>query len=184
MTNNNRKTSIATPAAAGPTGHADSLAYIKLAADRGRSFTDCRNALIAQALIRGAKQSEIVAGTGVDKGDVSRIAKMVGEMTKAASTRFAGSIVLAELNLDDFDAVATIAKAGQRFRRVKVSKAPAAGTVNGKTGESEDTDYRAMIHDFIVNAPDFEAAIAVVMEAVEAARVTLTEAAAAADAAA
>lgn len=183
MTNNNRSTPIATPSAAGSTGHADPLALIALAATRGRQFTDVRNALIAHALAGGTKQSAIVAGSGVDKGDVSRIAKVVAEWSPRKVSAFRASIVLADVALDDMQAVAALSTKGQAFRRVK--SAPAnKGTTNAATGESESTDMRALVHDFIVNAPDSAAALALIAEAVEAARTTLAEQAAAQDMAA
>lgn len=52
------------------------LADITITVETGRNMTDARNALIAYAVIvEGIKQTTVVAATGVDKGDVSRVVK-------------------------------------------------------------------------------------------------------------
>lgn len=52
------------------------LADIDLAVATGRRATDARNALVCYAVIvEGIKQTTVVAATGVDKGDVSRVVK-------------------------------------------------------------------------------------------------------------
>ena len=61
-------------------------ALIGTMADRGRKFTDGRNALIAHALFTGVKPSVIVEESKVDKGDVSRIAKRLSELKACKPT--------------------------------------------------------------------------------------------------
>lgn len=157
-------------------------ALIGTLAERGRQFTDARNAVIAHALITGTKASVIVAESGVDKGDVSRINKVVSNLTPSKAKALK-ALVLSAVNVDDVSTMTVLVKFGaDNLRRVKAAPKSAPATKSA-TGEDETTDFRALVHDFIVNAPDHAAAVALVMEAVESAEQFLAEAAAEADAA-
>lgn len=163
---------------------------------RGRAFTNARNAVIAHALLTGTKGSVISTESGVDKGDVSRINKIVKGLNKRTNEYKAlFSLDVSKLNVDNFESLSAAIALGEGFKRDRTGAAggAAAGkgqgaaatpsTVNAATGEGEDTDMLATIHEFLVNAPDFGAAKALVNAAIESAERELAEAAAAADAA-
>lgn len=117
-------------------------------AAQGRKFTDARNAGVAHLLATGVKASIIVSETGLDKGDVSRIAKMVKEFTPAQS-KSVKAMKLEESN------VAQYAKFGEaNLRRVK--NAPA-----GRTEKSAEDKFRtalATAFDLVVANPANETA--------------------------
>lgn len=170
---------------------------------RGRDYTNARNAVIAHALVTGVKGSVIAAESKVDKGDVSRINKRLTELKEAKGTgskamrdAYAGIVALAprDLNVDAFATLATAVSLGKWLTRDKSATGAAGGAAADKgqgstvstvtaAGEGESDDMLATIHDYLVSAPDFAAALAVVKAAIESAEREVAETAAAADAA-
>lgn len=117
-------------------------------AAQGRKFTDARNAGVAHLLATGVKASVIVAETGLDKGDVSRVNKLVKELAPA-QVKSLKSMPLTESNVESY------AKFGEKFlRRVK-------GEVASRTEKSPEDKFRtalATAFDLIVANPESESA--------------------------
>ena len=172
-------------------------ALIATMADRGRKFTDGRNALIAHALSTGVKPSVIVEESKVDKGDISRIAKRLSELKASKPTTREGKaykVILAldisTLDVDRFDSLSVAIEAGSFFRRVKNVTGASGGSAKGKgqgavdkssAGEGESEDMQATVHDFLVNAPDYSAARALILSALDSAERAVAERTAEAD---
>ena len=196
-------------------------ALIGTMADRGRKFTDGRNALIAHALFTGVKASLIVEESKVDKGDVSRIAKRLSELKACKPTTREGkaykailALDISTLDVDRFDSLSVAIEAGAFFRRVKNLTGASGGSAKGKgqgavnkssagegegegegegavgkssavnkssAGEGESEDMQATVHDFLVNAPDYSAARALILSALDSAERAVAERTAEAD---
>lgn len=159
-------------------------ATVKTLNGRGRDFTRARNVVIARALATGTKAAVIVSESGVDKGDVSRIGKRLGELKEARANtkegkayKFILSLDVASINADVWDTVAPVAAVGVFFERVKVATGAAQGkgqgkqtaddapaTVNPVTGSSDSTDMQAVIFDFVAQSSDPEATAALIAE--------------------
>lgn len=87
----------------------------------GRRYSDARNALVAHLVATGVKQTDIVTETGLDKGDVSRIAKVVNNNATAKSS--AKRISLGGLDPESPSTLSKVAKVGETyFRRAKVQR--------------------------------------------------------------
>lgn len=93
-------------------------------AKRGRGFTDARNGVIAHLLTTGVAQADIVKGTGVDKGDVSRIAGYLRKgnkgKTSAQLTNSAKRLTVGSINPDDFGSITAAATLGSLLQRERV----------------------------------------------------------------
>lgn len=134
---------------------------------QGRKFTDARNAVIVHALATGVKQSVIVAESGVDKGDVSRLNKVMGNLAPTKLRAIKG-MSLVGLDATQPDTLAAAVKFGaDNLRRVKP---PVSGAAAGKgantTTAQEDADPMAALHAWLLAAtPDqFEARTALVLD--------------------
>lgn len=143
-------------------------ALIAAVAERGRKFTDARNTLIAHAVAHGFKQSVIVAEAGVDKGDVSRLAKVVEGMSKAKLTALK-SLVISGMSADDVSTLTAAVTFGEaNLRRVKPAPSGAAAGAAGKTPEQADesADPLAALYDWLLlSTPEqFEARTALVVD--------------------
>jgi hypothetical protein len=207
MTSNPRTTSAKSKAEQGT----NVTGLIATLYGRGRSFTDARNTLIAHVLSTGVRASVIIAESGVDKGDVSRIANALADMKASKATTTIGkayksvaSLDVSTIDVDTFATVEAIALIGATyFRRIKratgATGGAAAGKGQGKTpaetqeptvtdkvspnGQTENTDMLATVFDFLVNAPDFALARALILSAIDRAEIAVAEATAEQDAA-
>jgi len=134
---------------------------------QGRKFTDARNAVIVHALATGVKQSVIVNESGVDKGDVSRLNKVLTNMAPA-KVKTIKSLDVSSLNVNDADSLASAVKFGaDNLRRVKppVSGAAAGKGVPNPTA-AENADPIAGLYDWLLAATpeEFEARTALVVD--------------------
>jgi hypothetical protein len=138
-------------------------------AARGRTYTDVRNALIARLLIAGEKQSDLVAVCKLDKSDINRINKDVNGLSKSQIQRVKKDVEPSTMKAESLSSLASAAKVGELyFRRSRASTgAPRA--------KADEPDMLALIHDFLYNAEDVNVALAVIKEAVEAAKVSIAE---------
>lgn len=123
-------------------------------AAQGRTFTDARNAGVAHLIATGVKQAVIVSETGLDKGDVSRVAKLVKDMTAPQVKTLKGLKFPAVGSELDATAIRPWAKFGEsNLRRVKTAAAPRAE----KSAEEKFRDTLATAFDLIVKNPEQEA---------------------------
>lgn len=132
----------------------------------GRRYTDARNALIARCIAAGDKQSDVVAATRVDKGDVSRIAKVVNSDAKAKGAAL--RLKVNAINAGDPASLLAAGKVGETyFRRVKRSATGSTGSTAPKAladGDSssvalpgnpaEEVDVLAIIDAFLLSSAD------------------------------
>ena len=172
-------------------------ALISTLSARGRDFTRARNAVIAHVLATGVKASLIVEESKVDKGDVSRIAKRLSELKACKPTTREGkaykailSLDVSAINADDFTTLSTAIEVGVFLQRVKAVTGASGGSAKGKgqgavdksdAGEGESEDMQATVHDFLVNAPDYSAARALILSALDSAERAVAERTAEAD---
>lgn len=153
-------------------------------AERGRRFTDARNATIAHALATGVKQTVIVTESKVDKGDVSRINKLVTNLAPAR-LKALKAIALTDVNPDDLDTLKALVAFGEtNLRRVKATGAKSAPS-KAETAD-ESSDPLAALHAWLLNSTpeQYEARTALVLDVLaqtsdESARAAALEAAAA-----
>lgn len=147
----------------------DTLHLVTTAARLGRQFTDARNGLIAYHLAHGVTQADLVKSTGVDKGDVSRIAGMLKALTPQQLGKVKALPIPAlavegvEARSGNFDRVV---KAGEAFRRVRKPRAtaPVKSTAEGAEGaESTADDTQTVVN--VQSAADIIAALAVLRDA-------------------
>lgn len=106
------------------------IADITTAVSKGRMFTDARNALIVYAVIvEKTTRSAIVAATGVDAGDVSRVVKQANESAEAR----AAVESLTRTGSESARMEAAAAVGSRFFRRVRKTKttAPKGGKSGG-----------------------------------------------------
>ncbi len=125
-------------------------ALLKVIAERGRAFTDARNAVIAHLLSVDVSQKTIVDESGVDKGDVSRVNKVLQGLKPAQQKALKG-LNLGTLDVNDLDSMAAAVKLGTLFRRQKA--APAASKSNDKADKVEETlDVAAVVTEWLTTA--------------------------------
>jgi hypothetical protein len=103
--------------------------------------TDARNALVAYALNSGIKASVIVAESNgtLDAPEVSRINKFV----KAFDTKRVASVkrwgAPTDADVTDETSIATWAKRGEAFRRIRVTKGTATDGTKNETAATRTT---------------------------------------------
>lgn len=126
------KSTIATAATVKATAEGTHVTnLIGALAERGRRFTDARNATIAHALATGVKQTVIVTESKVDKGDVSRINKLVTNLAPAR-LKALKAITLTNVNPDDLDTLKVLVSFGEaNLRRVKATGSKPAPSLSG-----------------------------------------------------
>lgn len=134
---------------------------------QGRKFTDARNAVIVHALATGVKQSVIVAESGVDKGDVSRLNKVLTNLAPAR-VKAIKALDLRSIDASKPDTLAAAVKFGaDNLRRVKP---PVSGAAAGKSADNttaqEDADPLAGLLDWLIaSTPEqYEARTALVLD--------------------
>lgn len=146
------------------------------AGERGRKYTDARNAYVAYGVIAlEMAQADLVRETGLDKSDVSRVVKQA----KAIDGFMAALAALDRSGKPDARDTAAAALGAQFLRRTrKTSSKPGEGETTGE-GESNATtgkpsttgetfDIVAAAYDAILNAAtdkQREALVAAVTEA-------------------
>jgi hypothetical protein len=123
-------------------------------AAQGRTFTDARNAGVAHLIATGVKQATIVSETGLDKGDVSRVAKLVKELPAPQVKSLKGLKFPSADSVLDPTAIRPWAKFGESYlRRNKAAGAPRTE----KSAEQKLRDSLATAFDLIVKNPEQEA---------------------------
>lgn len=154
------------------------FAVIGSLSGRGRDYTRARNAYIAREALLGTKQADVVKGSGVDKGDVSRLFKSALALPKSGKVR---KQVLAlnpsSVDVDRYASIIDAVALGTSFERVKVNTpkggkgdAPAAGapatpavdsgqvrvTREGDSGEVEtvNVDTFEAMGDLVMSDPE------------------------------
>ena len=114
------------------------IADITTTVETGRKMTDARNGLVAFAVIvEGIKQTTVVAATGVDKGDVSRVVKQANNSPDALAA-------LKSLDRSGNPAarIAAAAAVGEKFLRRAPRVAPVKSAPTGDKSGGTDTGSR------------------------------------------
>lgn len=142
------------------------FALIGSLSGRGRDFTRARNAYIAREALLGTKQADVVKGSGVDKGDVSRIFKQAADLPKSGKVR-KGILSLnpSSVDVERFATIVDAVELGKSFERTNKGasgkgNAPAAGAPSIPAVESGEvrvtrTDDTGKVET--VNVPQTEA---------------------------
>lgn len=119
----------------------DGMQIIRDLHARGRAFTNARNGVVAHFLATGNKQADIVTATGLDKGDVSRIAGYLNKgnngKTGEQLTRAAKRLTVNGIDVDTFETIAGAARLGADLVRIRAAKTtPGAKTTPAGTGDT------------------------------------------------
>lgn len=179
---------------------------------RGAEFIAVRNVVIVHLLWTGLKASEIASNTGVHASEISRFAKAVREIlapakgnSKAARDyRAIKALDVSAIDLDNHATIKTLVPLGIYFVRTDKATGASGGAAKGKgqgkaapadsdgetpatdkvsqNGQTENTDMLATVFDFLVNAPNFALAVALVQSAIDRAEIAVAEMQAEADA--
>ncbi len=140
---------------------------IRTLSDSAVKRTDVINAVVARELILTGlnpsgtyKVTAVSTATGVDKGDVSRIGKILATLDVKVQRKIK-SLDISVINADDTDTLAAASALGAAFRRTKSTPAPRASapegdapegeaTVSGATSEpTVDVDPAAILHGWL-----------------------------------
>lgn len=123
-----------------------------------RDYTNARNALVGHVILTGVKQSVIVAETGLDKGTVSRIAKLAKGLTGRPAKALAGLDVSAMV-ANDVTTLSTAIALGAKLVRVHPAKpntttADKVDTSTVTVTADENADMLPSLHAWLVASND------------------------------
>lgn len=158
----------------------NTTALLSAVAAKGRAYTDARNSIVAHLLSIGVSQKVIVTEGGIDKGDVSRVNKVVATLTPAQIKKIKG-LKVADMSADDTATLTDAITLGTLFRRNKPVAGASKPATKSETGEDESKDFRATLYDFLMGEGDYSVKLALitdVLETVEAERAALAAVAA------